>query len=225
MSDIIEKQIEIYRPNYLKHRNTPLGSFQNNVTTQFERYENLLKPLLKYKDSNFSICDIGCGTCDLHKYLNENEISHHYTGIEIVPEIIEDARKAHPDVEILNIDFLAESFANRFDFVVLSGMLNIPGQSELSTWEAFIFNCITKMFESAEIGISFNALTTYTSFRSEELYYLDPSKVLDFINTNLTRFWQLDSSSPLFEITYTALQPSTVKNTKTHPDFNKYFGG
>ncbi|MCS7029383.1 MAG: class I SAM-dependent methyltransferase [Bacteroidia bacterium] len=223
MSDIIKKQLEAYRPNFLLHGNTPQGTFQNNTTTQFERFNQLLTPLLKHKRDKFSICDIGAGVCDLHKYLIMNKIEHEYYGIEIVPEMVETARKLYPNITITSEDFLSESFHKEFDFLVVSGTFNIPNGIEKIEWEEFIFKIISKMFHLARIGISFNALTTYATFYSDKLYYLDPQKTFAYIQKNLSRFCILNTAYPMYEVTYTVYKKSHIAIIFQEEDFAKYF--
>lgn len=222
-SNIIKNQLDAYRPNFLKHGASPLGTFQNNCTTQRERHRQLLNPLLAHRPTGFSICDIGSGMCDLHQFLNEAGVVHNYTGIEIVPEMVTAAQKIHPQARILNLDFLDPGFQERFDFVVLSGTFNIPGSTAAPEWEKFLYDMIGCMFDRADVAISFNALTTYTTFRSEALFYMNPEKVLSFIQNRLSRFYCISSAYPLFEHTYTVFRPAAMSQDYPQIEFDKYF--
>lgn len=223
MNKIIQEQLYVYRPNYLKFGNSPEGTFQNNIETQFERFRNLLNPLLECKSSDFGICDVGSGISDLHLYLKENNILHSYTGIEIVPEMVEEAQKRYPETKILNIDFLSDDFNEEYDFFVLSGTFNIPGAIPTNEWEQFLFNTISKMYKLSKIGISFNTLTTYSTFFDDSLYYPAPEKIFSFIQKNLSRFCLINTMYPLYEVSYTVLKPQLVKEKYPIPAFNKYF--
>jgi hypothetical protein len=223
MKMIIQKQIEAYRDNFLKHGNTPLSTFQNNTATQYERFNQLIKPLLAYKSSDFTICDVGSGICDLHKFLQANEINHIYTGIEIVQEMVDTAKSIYPEINIINQDILAEDYLQKFDFCVLSGTFNIPGETDRSDWSNFTFAIIKKMYALSNIGIAFNSLTTYSTFNASELFYLDPLITLDYIKKTLSRHCQILMTSPLFEDTYIVLKPECVSDQYTGPEFDKYF--
>ena len=225
MKEIVQKQIQAYQSNFIKFGTSPLGTFQNNTTTQHERFYQLMKPLLEISNQDFSICDVGSGVCDLHGYLNQLEIGHAYTGIEIVPEMVSVSRDLYPDISVIEADILenVELKDKRFDFVVLSGVFNLPGQVSSEDWEVFIFRMIERMFEMSEMAISFNALTTYTTFRSDELYYLDSSKVIDFIQNKLSRFYIVNSAYPLYENTYTIFKKTQIEQFYRAEEFNKYF--
>ena len=106
MKDIIENQIEIYGNNFLKHGNSPQGTFQNDKVTQYERFSQLLAPLLRFKSNNFSICDVGSGLCDLHTFMLAKNIKHNYTGLEIVQEMIETSKREKPHLRILKKNVL-----------------------------------------------------------------------------------------------------------------------
>lgn len=224
MKKIIEEQLKVYQPNYLKFGNTPKGTFQNNIETQYERFKQLLNPLLNFKPSDFSICDIGSGLCDLHNYLKINNIKHTYTGIEIVPEMIDSSLKLYPDIELYNIDFLSDAFNKHYDFYVLSGTFNIPGNVSNNEWENFMFNTIKKMFNLSTIGISFNTLTSYSTYFDASLYYPEPEKIFAYIQKNLSRFSLINTSYPLYEVTFTVIKPEFLKRHYSNlPAFNKYF--
>jgi len=222
-NNIIKNQIDAYRRNFLKHESSPLGTYQNDLVTMRERHKQVLEPLLRVRPEGFSICDVGSGVCDLHKYLKDLGVEHSYTGIEIVPEMVSRARELHTTARVLNLDFLDNSFDECFDFVVLSGTFNLPGQTPADQWEQFIFDMITQMYDRAKIGIAFNALTTYTSFRSDQLFYLEPERVLSFIQSRLSRFCALNSAYPLFEVTYTVFKPEGVREVFPDLEFQKYF--
>jgi hypothetical protein len=223
MSEIIKNQIEAYQQNFVEHGNNPKGTFQNNIQTQEERFKQLLDPLLSMKKSEFSICDIGSGICDLHKYLLNKGVSHTYTGIEIVPEMVAHSKLTYPDITIMNTDFLQDSFSQKFDFLVLSGTFNIPGNVAKDDWEEFIYKVVFKMFSLAEIGISFNGLTTYSTFRDETLYYLTPESMFSFIQKNLSRFCCVNTNYPLYEVTYTVFKKFFLSKRYNQKDFEKYF--
>ena len=223
MSTIIQAQLGIYGENYIKHGNTPLGVFWKDTASQYERFNQLITPLLAYKSSDFTICDVGAGVCDLHKFLRKREIKHTYTGIEIVKEMVETAKNNYPEISVINQDLLADDYQQRFDFCVLSGTFNLPGKTNRNDWLEFVLSMIQKMYEISVVGIAFNALTTFSTFNDPELFYLDPKIALDYIKKNLSRHCQIIMASPLFEDTYIVLKPETVSMKYPAPEFDKYF--
>ena len=94
---IIKAQLDAYQPNFIEHGDKPQGTFQNNSETQQLRFERIMRQF-KLEQNNYNIMDIGCGTCDLHQYLQDKKIAHSYYGVEIVPEMIEAARNKFPPI-------------------------------------------------------------------------------------------------------------------------------
>jgi hypothetical protein len=223
MSDVVKKQIAAYQENFILHGNTPKGTFQNNILTQEERFKQLIDPLLSLKPEGFSLCDIGSGICDLHKYLVNNGVNHEYTGIEIVPEMVAYAKHTYPAISVLNTDFLQDSFSQNFDFFVVSGTFNIPGDVKTDEWEEFIYKVVYKMFSLAKIGISFNSLTTYSTFKDDSLFYLKPEDMFSFIQKNLSRFCHINTGYPLYEVSYTVLKKDYLSSKYNQADYLKYF--
>ncbi len=223
MKKIIQHQIDLYQPNFIKHGPVPEGMFCNNMTTQNERYRQLLNPLLNCKNSNFSICDLGSGLCHLHEYLIENNVIHNYTGIEIVSEMNDFVQNKFDNISILNVDFLDVNFKDNFDFIVLSGTLNLKGNISNEEWEHYVFEVIKKMFALSNYAISFYLLTSYSTFSKDELFYISPERIIDFIQNNLSRFYQISTSYPLYEFTVTVIKKDVIQANYVHNDFKKYF--
>ena len=97
---IIKAQLDAYRPNFIEHGDKPQGTFQNNSETQQLRFERIIRQF-NLRQNAYTLHDIGCGTCDLHQYLTDKKIEHSYYGTEIVPEMIDAARKKFPSITIV----------------------------------------------------------------------------------------------------------------------------
>lgn len=202
---------------------TPQGTLQNDKMTQHERFEQLMSPLLAQVSGSFSVCDVGSGIADLHHFLVAKGVEHNYTGIEVVQEMVDAVLAETPSIRLLNEDILAEQFVEEFDFLVASGTFNLPAETPYSVWEPFVYSMIEKMFGLARIGISFNGLTTFSTFRQPDLHYMDPVVVLDFIQRRLGRYCEVRMASPLYEVTYTVFKSEHVQQKYTQAEFRKYF--
>lgn len=147
--------------------------------------ERLFRSLVKLlgdagKDHECSLLDIGCGLGDLYNYLLENGYTRvHYTGIDILPEMVRSAREKNPGISFHTADFLNVKFKRRFDFTLCSGSMNIitrnPGHEKLvKAW-------IRKMYSICRYGSAFNLLASsgreYLS-EDESLYYADPGEIM-----------------------------------------------
>src|SRR5262245_24165235 len=72
------------------------------------------------------VLDVGCGFADYYAYLEEQRCKVSYTGIDLVPELIERARRSHPDIELQVRDLQADPVTpGSFDYVVCSQTFNL----------------------------------------------------------------------------------------------------
>lgn len=79
------------------------------------------------------------------------------------------------------------------------------------------------MYNMSDIGIAFNALTIYSTFKDPVLFYLDPKSILGFIKQNLSRHCQVMMASPLYEDTYIVIKPEVISKLYSDPEFDRYF--
>lgn len=142
----------------------------NNEFTQFTRF----KVLAGISDLNGkSILDVGCGLGDFYFYLKQNVNNFTYMGIDIVPELIEDARKKYPKAsfkcdEIYNMKNL------KYDFVFASGVFSF----KIDEHKQKYFSMIRRMYDISRIGVGFNMLVSskhidneiYTAYKPKEIF-------------------------------------------------------
>jgi hypothetical protein len=67
------------------------------------------------------------------------------------------------------------------DYVMLSGVFN----NKMDDNQGFMHSTLERMFNAAEKGISFNAMSSYVDYKDEELYYVDPMDIFAFCKTKL----------------------------------------
>jgi hypothetical protein len=224
MSDpeIINEQIEVYRRSFLEHGDSPAATFATGREVQDLRFERIMRPLLAAR-TPFSIHDVGAGLCDLHRYLLDRGIKHDYSATEIVPEMVELARKKYQGISVYDRDILSDEIGEQYDFVVLSGVFNIPGRAERAAWNRFALELIARMYDLATVATSFNFLTAHRTRTDPALFYLDPGEILSFCVKNLSRFVAIDHGYPLFECTVTVFNPDFVRSSHSDQVFDKYF--
>lgn len=224
MSDkVLREQRRLYGANFEVHSDSPQGTFQNDRETQNLRFERLFRQILP-QDEPVSIHDVGCGVADLHGYLLERGIQHRYSGSEIVQSMVDVAMSKYPDIEVFNHDVLKADAPEEYDFVVLSGVFNIPGDVPGSDWVEFCHAMVEKMYAMCRMGIAFNFLTSYNTYSVDDLSYFDPTKFFDFCIRRLSRFVILDHGFPLYESSITVFKPAYIRARYSNDKFAKYFG-
>lgn len=221
MRSISERQRDLYKDSLDKHGDSTLATHQNDNVTLHLRFERLVKAIEPYLTGS-SIHDVGCGFGDLGDYLEKRGAGCTYSGIEIVEGMAKIGR-SRLGVDIVVDDFINCDYAEPHDFVVASGVFNIPGGVDTGEWNVYCQAMIKKMFSVARKGIVFNALTTHGDYRRDDLHYWDPAQALVFCSTELSRFCSLDHAYPLYEWTLTVLRPDFVRDAYPHDALAKYF--
>lgn len=222
MSKIVESQLSVYQEHFLKHGDTPEGTYNQNDVFQHLRFERLLKQLPE-KGSRYSLHDVGCGICDLHEYIKKNKLPFIYSGTDIVPEMGALAKEKFPDITIKTRDILQCSSDEKYDFLCLAGTFNMPGESSPDKWLAFCNEMIEKMFSMCRYGISFNFLTGFADFYHPDMFYRDPRDVQKFCIEKLSRHVIVDHAYPLYEYTVTVFKEEYLQKQYPQKILKKYF--
>jgi trans-aconitate methyltransferase len=143
---------------------------------QWVRFETLLK----VQDiRNKSILDVGCGLGDLYDLLQKKDIPVTYTGIDIIPEFIEGARKKYPKARFELQDIFDMDDNEHFDVVLASGALSFKVKDN----EHYYQTMIKKMFDLAKEAIAFNMLDKETHVDDETFAAYYPNEISDFCQT------------------------------------------
>ena len=135
------------------------------------------KELYKIGDINHtSVLDIGCGLGDLYDYfIHDKKVEQlTYTGVDIVPEMIEMAKKKYPEATFLVQDIVKKPLSKKFDWVFICGVFNQGMETE------YMKKILKQAFLCCERGMAFNFISTYVNFTSEERSYHNPLEIFQF---------------------------------------------
>lgn len=202
MREISDSQRRHYSSTYRKFGDTPQGvDWSSDVEKANLRYELMLNVLRPSQAKRSSLIDVGCGFGGLLEYAIANHVAIDYTGVDLVSEMTESGSIRRTDARFIHGDFLDLSHELSADYVVCNGILTqkLDISSDLMTEH---FKSLTRaMFESAECGIAFNVMTSYSNYFAENLFYLAPEFVLTWCLENLSRRVKIDHSYPLYEFT------------------------
>lgn len=131
-----------------------------------------------------SVIDVGCGLADFYHFLRANGSMARYHGIDIVPEFAELSAEAladDPDAHVVLADAENEALPGGFDYAVLSGVFN----NRMDDNWGFMTATLRRMWDAAEQGIAFNAMSSHVDYRDDGLFYVDPMEVFAFCKTEL----------------------------------------
>jgi len=218
---LIASQVNLYRQQFLEHGDSPEGTFNQSESIQHLRFFHLLSSLSL---ENSSLHDVGCGICDLYHYISLHHSTLHYSGTEIVPEMVDVARNKYPELTLSIRDILTDHIPESYDYVVQSGVFNLPGDQDHSSWRLFTRSFISKMFDLSTKAISFNFLNAQSAqYMHPDMYYEHPSEILEYCLSNLSRFSVINQSYPLYEFTVTVFKDSFVKSQISDSSLSRFF--
>lgn len=154
--------------------------FWDDPQTQYLRFHEIIKHLSL--EVNSTILDIGCGNAELYKYLNFNGFKGYYKGLDINQCLLDQAIHLYPKINVEKIDILEQEISDSFDYVVLSGLFNLNYGQDI----VWVEKMLTSMFALANKKVVFNAISTYVNFQQDEMFYINPTSILDFVLKNLS---------------------------------------
>ncbi len=172
--------VDNYRNLLFEHGTGPQVAHYTTVESQFMRFEELVK----IGDlSGAKVLEVGCGIGDFYGFLNSKFSDLQYTGIDIVPEIIDVAKKRFPEISFECRDVLAEPLTEDYDYVLISGVFNnaIPQHTE------FLQALTEESFKHCKIALGFNFISTYVNFSESAFAYHNPMEVLQYCIDNLSK--------------------------------------
>jgi cyclopropane fatty-acyl-phospholipid synthase-like methyltransferase len=140
----------------------PRSVHWSEVYTQRVRFEALVQI---GSLEGTTILDVGCGVGALYRFLQEQEISCTYTGIDVVPEFIEEVKKNFPEATFLTGDFNAASI-EQYDYILSSGAMTF----RVPEGKACYFSMLKKMYTHAKKGVACTFL--HASFHPSDETYL-----------------------------------------------------
>jgi ubiquinone/menaquinone biosynthesis C-methylase UbiE len=142
------------------------------------------------------VLDVGCGFGGFFDYCRHIQHPMTYTGIDIVPSLVEEAAKRHMDADFIVMDILDAPDDMEMDYVVSSQGFNNK-LTHTDNWE-LVKEVLAKCFRIAKKGVAFDMMSVYVDFREDHLYYFDPVIVFEYCKT-LTKRVALRHDYPLFE--------------------------
>ena len=174
---------ELIRAHY-EHRVIPgRDSFDildwGSREAQWARFQVLVDVLLRRgllnRDEPLQLLDVGCGLSDLCTFLGDLKLEVQYTGVDIVPGIVAEARRRHPDRDLLLADiFEREPFPKRsFDVAFCSGTFNL----EMGNNDEFALAALATLAPLVRECLVANFLHCRAQDKYDHCHYYDPERM------------------------------------------------
>lgn len=181
-----------YHVQLHQHQDSEKRVGWKTAESQRVRFEALtwIAPLKKSK-----ILDIGCGLGAFWSYLQEQEVPVQYTGVDLFPNVIQEAKKIHPEVRFSARQILRHPYpARSFDYSFLSGVFNVKVQD---SW-AYMKAMLQQALRQSKKGVAFNALNAESGLKESNRFMVTPREITAFGRSlGVKRTHLLDHYHPL----------------------------
>lgn len=146
----------------------------NSAHSQRVRFEALCEvgPLKGAK-----ILDIGCGLGGLWGYLKEKRVKVDYTGVDLFPNVIREARRFYPGANFQVRRILSRPFrAGGFDYSFLSGVFNVRVKDNWRYMKAVL----SAALRQSRKAVAFNLLNAEAGLKEKDRFTAHPKELAAF---------------------------------------------
>ncbi|MEM7173931.1 MAG: class I SAM-dependent methyltransferase [Bacteroidota bacterium] len=193
---------EHYQNRFQQYGATPQGIHwrnQEDLSIRYERMLNVMDSL--YAIQKPTLLDVGCGYGGLLTHMQKRKIYIAYTGVDIVPELIEEAKNNHPKHDFHIQDLADMDYQEAFDYVVCNGIFTLKNKINLIEMNQFVREGIKKLFKACRVGIAFNIASPHVKDFMENNFYIHPLEMLAWCLSELSVHVKIDHAYRLFEYT------------------------
>jgi 2-polyprenyl-3-methyl-5-hydroxy-6-metoxy-1,4-benzoquinol methylase len=185
MDEITKKHLEHHKNTFAQYGQTSKGVDWGEESEFWFRHARMLQVMQNAGEPGStipSLLDVGCGWGATLCYARELRQPIRYTGIDIVPEMIEHACRINPDGQFICANIFDWQTDERFDYVICNGIMTLKHAStSIIEMETFCRQLIKKMFDLCERGIAFSMMSSRVNFMADNLYYQNPSELLAWL--------------------------------------------
>jgi SAM-dependent methyltransferase len=148
-----------------------------------------------------SIIDYGCGYGALAGYLEQRDFSFTYTGFDVAPEMIAQAKALGPGGSRRFTDDLRELEVS--DYTLASGIFNVKLSTAVGDWREYIAATLDTIAGLSKSGFAFNMLSRFADppLMREDLFYADPMYYFKLCKERYSRNVALLHDYSLYEFT------------------------
>lgn len=181
MDPLGKKELLCFYDRHLKDFGDSPQAVRWTVEGQLRRYEAFLQ--ISEDLAGKRILDFGCGKGDFYGFMKEKGISVNYCGIDINENLIDLAKRKHPEAEFISMDLEETEIGRRFDIIFICGVFNL----RVAGVEDSMKDVLRKLFRLCTESLHANFLTYYVPQRSVELFYVKPEEILRLAVTELSK--------------------------------------
>lgn len=155
-----------------------------------------------FKDA--AVLDIGCGFGDFYRFANNKFGSlRKYTGLEIVPSLIDKGRElygSNSEFEIIPASITEWEPRVVYDYAVISGLFNFKLEGGNKDNYEFVDFVLKQSMSAVSKGVASNFLSDKVDYEYENTFHSNPGRILE-ISYKFTRNLILKNDYFPFEFT------------------------
>jgi SAM-dependent methyltransferase len=166
--------VRYYDSQMIKHHAPEKRVGWNSVDSQNIRFETFISaaPLHRRK-----VLDVGCGLGAFWAYLKKGRIKPRYTGVDIFPKVVQEARRTHPGAKFEVRNILSRPFPNEsFDYTFLSGVFNVKIQDNWQYMKALLSSAL----KQTQKVVAFNVLNAEAGLKESNRFSVKPRELVSF---------------------------------------------
>lgn len=192
-----------------------------NIEYKRLRYERLCAVI--GPEPEFSVHDVGFGLGHLRAYLHQRfpDQGVEWSGSEVTPEFVDHVRAIDPDAPIMLRDLADSAGEDRYDYLILAGTFYHLADANTNEFMSFMESLVRNCWKMCRNGLAFNVVTDIVDYRIDGLFYPEFGKVIEMVRS-LTRFFEIDHATPLYEYTVRMYKPEVLENKYRNPLYSKY---
>jgi SAM-dependent methyltransferase len=202
LSDALAGVEALYSANLAEHGTSSASVGWPDAEAQLLRFDKLAYVIeFDRPQGDITVNDWGCGYGAMFRYLDARPDVRlgGYTGYDISADMLEAARGYVDDPRAKWIQ--AGQVGETADFTFVSGTFNVRLDASEEAWRQYVEQTLLELAAYSRRGMAFNLLTTYVDWRSDDLFYADPTHFFTFCKENLSRHVTLLHDYPLYEWT------------------------
>lgn len=200
MDEITARKQRVYTERFREHGATSKGvGWGEDASRSYRQMLDVVLPRDRGSHDPPSLLDVGCGYGGLFAFAKSLGLRLTYTGIDVVPEMIESGRTSHPEANFLCADFFTLEEYLKYDYIVCNGLLTDRFEASEQAFESHVKRVLRKAFALASTGVAANLMTTKVNYTEDHMFYMDPVRALDFCLQELTTKVKLDHAQARFE--------------------------
>lgn len=171
------KSLNIYQNNFKKFGVDPRSLLWKSRGAAHQRFRQFWKEI---DFNNKKVMDVGCGFGEFGKFLIKRYENVKYTGVDVVSEFVEIAKKEVPKGKFFVKDYLKDKIDGKYNVIVASGVLNSNTDGNNLEYRK---KAIKKMFSLTSHILAFNMLGGHpapVNKKGSNVWYADSLEILEY---------------------------------------------